>query len=106
MKRIVSREMLLAYPDFSKPFDVYTEANHSQLGAAICQNDKPIAFYSHKLNLEQTWYTTTECGLLAIVETLKEFCNVIIGHKIRIFTDHQNLIYKISTQNVLCLLIE
>jgi RNase H-like domain found in reverse transcriptase len=45
MKQIVSREMLLAYPDFSKPFNVYTDASHSQLGASICQNNKPIAFY-------------------------------------------------------------
>jgi hypothetical protein len=37
--------VLLAYPDLSKSFDVYTDAGHSQLGAAICQNDKPIAFY-------------------------------------------------------------
>jgi RNase H-like domain found in reverse transcriptase len=83
--------MLLAYPDFSKPFDVYTDAGHSQLGAAICQNDKLIAFYSRKLNASQTRYTTTERKLLSIVETLKEFCNILLGHTIRIFTDHQNL---------------
>jgi enoyl reductase-like protein len=94
MKRIVSRETLLAYPDFFKPFDVYTDASHSQLGAAICQNDKLIAFYSRKLNPAQTQYTTTEHKLLAIVETLKEFRNIWLGHTIRIFTDHQNLTYK------------
>jgi RNase H-like domain found in reverse transcriptase len=102
MKRIVSRETLLAYPDFSKPFDAYTDKSHSQLGAAICQNDKPMAFYSRKLNPSQTRYTTTERKLLAIVETLKEFCNVLLGHTICIFTDHQNLTYKISIQNMLC----
>jgi RNase H-like domain found in reverse transcriptase len=77
-----------------KPFDVYTDASRSQLGATICQNDKQIAFYSSKLSPAQTWYTTTECELLTIVETLKEFCNILFGHKIRIFTDHQNLTYK------------
>jgi RNase H-like domain found in reverse transcriptase len=86
--------MLLSYPDFFKPFDVYTDASHSQLGAAICQNDKLIAFYSCKLNPAQTRYTTTECELLTIVETLKDFRNILLGHRIRIFTDHQNLTYK------------
>jgi RNase H-like domain found in reverse transcriptase len=86
--------MLLAYADFFKPFDVYTDASHSQLGAAICQNDKLIAFYSCKLNPAQTRYTTTECELLTIVETLKDFRNILLGHRIRIFTDHQNLTYK------------
>jgi RNase H-like domain found in reverse transcriptase len=91
MKWIVSQETLLAYSDFSKPFDVYTNGSHSQLGAAICQNYKPFACYCCKLNPT----SMTERELLAIIETLKEFRNILLGHKIRIFTDLQNLTYKI-----------
>ena len=54
MKHIVSREMLLAYPNFNKPFDIHTDASHMQLGAVISQDGKPIAFYSRKLNPAQT----------------------------------------------------
>jgi hypothetical protein len=54
MKRIISRETLLVYPDFTKPFVIHTDASHTQLGAVISQNDKPIAFYSRKLNPAQT----------------------------------------------------
>ena len=49
MKKIVSRETLLAYPHFSEPFEIHTDASHTQLGAVISQNGKPIAFYSQKL---------------------------------------------------------
>jgi hypothetical protein len=102
MKRIVSRETLLSYPDFSQPFDVYTDASHTQLGAAICQNQRPLAFYSRKLNPAQTRYTTIERELLAIVETLKEFSNILIGHKVRVYTDHKNLTYKhFNTERVM-----
>ena len=66
-KRIIAREVLLAYPDFSKPFQVHTDASHYQLGAVISQDGKPIAFYSRKLKPEQTRYTTTERELLSIV---------------------------------------
>jgi RNase H-like domain found in reverse transcriptase len=45
------------------------------------------------LNPAQTQYTTNEHELLAIVETLKEFHNIHFGHKIRIFTNHQNHTY-------------
>ena len=48
MKRIISKETLLAYPDFSKPFIIHTDASHTQLGAVISQDGKPIAFYSKK----------------------------------------------------------
>ena len=86
--------MLLAYPDFSKTFEIHTDASDYQLGAVISQEGKPIAFYSRKLNNAQTRYTTTEKELLAIVETLKEFKNILLGQKIKVFTDHKNLTYK------------
>ena len=73
VKKIISRETLLSYPNFNEPFDIHTDASDLQLGAVISQNNKPIAFYSRKLNPAQTKYTTTEKELLAIVETLKEF---------------------------------
>ena len=73
-----------------------------QLGAIIMQENKPIAFYSWKLNPAQTRYTTTERELLSIVETLKEFRNILFGQEIMIFTDHQNLTYKnFNTERVL-----
>ena len=102
MKKILSRETLLAYPDFSKPFDIHTDASHTQLGAVVSQDGKPIAFYSRKLNPAQTRYTTTERELLAIVETLKEFRNILLGQKIEVHTDHKNLTYKhFSTERVM-----
>ena len=102
MKRIISRETLLSYPDFQKPFTIHTDASHTQLGAVISQNDKPIAFYSRKLNPAQTRYTTTERELLSIVETLKEFRNILLGHEIIVHTDHKNLTYKnFNTERVM-----
>jgi transposase InsO family protein len=91
MKRIIGKEVLLAYPDFDKEFVIHTDASHYQLGAVISQDGKPIAFYSRKLKPEQTRYTTTERELLSIVETLKEFRNILLGQRIVIHTDHKNL---------------
>jgi hypothetical protein len=93
---------MLAFPDFSKPFDIHTDTSHTQLGAVISQAGRPIAFYSRKLNPAQTRYTTTERELLAIVETLKEYRNILLGHTIRVYTDHQNLTYKnFTTERVM-----
>ena len=101
-KRIMAREVILAYPDFKKPFQVHTDASHYQLGAVISQEGKPIAFYSRKLNDAQTRYTTTERELLSIVETLKEYRNILLGHEIEVFTDHKNLTFKqFNTERVM-----
>jgi hypothetical protein len=102
MKRIMARETLLAYPDFNKPFIIHTDASHTQLGAVISQENRPIAFYSRKLSPAQTRYTTTERELLSIVETLKEFRNILLGQRITVYTDHKNLTYaNFNTERVM-----
>ena len=50
VKKVISRETLLAFPDFNQAFEIHTDASHTQLGAVISQQNKPIAFYSRKLN--------------------------------------------------------
>jgi transposase InsO family protein len=94
MKALIAKETLLTFPDFSKEFEIHTDASKLQLGACISQEGKPVAFYSRKLQPAQTRYTTTERELLSIVETLKEFRNILLGQKIKIHTDHENLTYK------------
>ena len=40
----------------------------------------------------QQRYSVTKIELLAIVETLKEFKGMLWGQKLKVFTDHKNLI--------------
>jgi RNase H-like domain found in reverse transcriptase len=102
IKAIMSRGTLLAYSDFSKDFHIYTDSSDYQLGAVIMQDDRPLAFYSRKLNSAQKRYTTVEQELLSIVETLKEFKNILLGQKLIVHTDHKNLLYqKMSTDCVI-----
>jgi hypothetical protein len=67
IKKIICREVMLTFLDFSKPFHIYTDASGKQLGAVITQDGKPIAFYSIKRNSAQQIYTTGEQELLSIV---------------------------------------
>ena len=77
---MIGREVLLAYPDFNAPFEIYTDASKLQIGAVMSQKGKPIAFYSLKMNSAQKNYTTTEKEIFSIVATLKEFRNILSGH--------------------------
>ncbi len=50
VKAAIAKETVLAYRDFLKPFEIYTDASSMQLGAVITQDNRPIAFFSRKLS--------------------------------------------------------
>ncbi len=91
VKATIIKEVVLSYPDFSKPFEIYTNASTKQLGAVITQENRPISFFSRKLFGAQSKYTVTKLELLAIVETLKEFNRMLWGQRINVYTNHKNL---------------
>jgi ribonuclease HI len=92
VKAIIAKEVVLAYPDYSKEFEIYTDASSKQLGSVITQGNRPLAFFSRKLSATQQKYSVTELELLAIVETLKEFKGMLWGQRLKVYTDHKNLI--------------
>ena len=81
MKAIVAMDALLVYPDHNQSFDIETDTCNYQLGAAIKQNGRPIAYYTPKLNSVQKNYSTIEKEQLAIMETFKEFRDMLLGAK-------------------------
>ncbi len=46
----MAQDVMLAYPDFTKVFDIYTVVSPKQLGAVIVQDGRPIAYFSRKLS--------------------------------------------------------
>jgi hypothetical protein len=91
VKATIAREVVLAYPDYSKVFEIYTNTSSTQLGAVIAQENRPIAFFSQKLSTMQRKYSVAKIELLAMVETLKEFKGILWGQSIKVYTDHANL---------------
>ena len=49
IKEELSKEAILSYPDFDKPFHLYTDASDLQLGATLMQDSKPLELLYKKI---------------------------------------------------------
>lgn len=61
---VMTKDIILDYPDFSKVFYLTTDASNFGIGAVMSQKteegyDRPLAFISRSLNLAERNYSTT-----------------------------------------------
>ena len=83
---------MLSYPDYNEIFEIYTDVSTRQLGTVITQKGKVVAYFSWKLSAAQQKYYVSELELLSIVECLKEFKGMLWGQRLKVYTDHKNLV--------------
>lgn len=74
-RSILSGSNIFQYPDFSRQFNLTTDASNFAVGAVLSQgpigSDKPIAFASRTLNKSEEKYSAIEKELLAVVWACK-----------------------------------
>lgn len=103
LRKILTSEPLLQYPDFEKPFYLTTDASNLAIGSVLSQgnlpNDLPIAYASRTLNKAESNYSTTEKELLAIVWSVKHFRPYLYGRKFFILTDHKPLTWLFNVKD-------
>lgn len=103
LREILSSNDVLAYPDFTLPFILTTDASDKALGAVLSQKfhdgERPITFISRTLSQTEENYATNEKEMLAVVWALHTLRNFIYGAKLKIFTDHLPLTFTLSPKN-------
>jgi hypothetical protein len=53
IKHQMAQETMITYPQFDKPFIIYTDASEKQIGGIVTQDNKPLGFFSRKLTETQ-----------------------------------------------------
>jgi hypothetical protein len=93
VKKLVSEDILLQYPDFNKPFELISDASVVGCGAVLLQDGKPVAFTSKKFSPAEQNYATGEQELAGIHHALFEWRCYLEGSVTKLVTDHHPLVY-------------
>lgn len=103
LKNKLTNPPVLAYPDFSKPFILTTDASGFACGAVLSQivdgEDRPIAFASKPFTKGEVNKITKEQELIAIHWGVKHFYPYLYGTFFTIKSDHKSLIYLFSLKD-------
>jgi hypothetical protein len=96
LKEAMVSLITLTLPNFSRPFDVTTDASNVAIGAVLSQGDRPIAFFSKKMCPRMQAASAYVRELFAITESVKKWRQYLLGRKFNIFTDQHSLKHLLS----------
>ena len=95
LKEALVGSEVIAYPDPTKPYKLFTDSSDYALGAVLvqCVNgvEKVIQYVSKKLNPAQRKWAVIEKEAWAVVYALKKLRPYLYGAEFTIYTDHKPL---------------
>ena len=95
LKTLLTISPITAFPDFSLPFRLYTDASTAGLGATLAQvregKECIICCASRSLNQAEKAYPATKLECLAIVWAIVKFRPYLMSMPFEVYTDHYAL---------------
>jgi hypothetical protein len=91
LKRKITEQPILVLPDFSKTFQVRCDASGFAIGAVLSQDDRPVAYFSEKLNEAKVKYSTYDKEFYAVIQALKKWRHYLIPKEFILYSDNHAL---------------
>jgi hypothetical protein len=91
LKRKITKQPVLVLSDFQKIFQVKCDASGFAIGAVLSQEDRPIAYFSKKLNEMKVNYSTYDTEFYAIIQALNKWRHYLIPKEFVLYSDNHAL---------------
>ena len=91
LKEAPVQDVVLAHPDMTQPFVIFTDASNYGVGAVLVQNSRPIWFASRSLTPLERKYDTREKEAIGVRFGLDKFKPYYYPNHVTVFNDHGNL---------------
>ncbi|GFX08363.1 retrovirus-related Pol polyprotein from transposon opus [Trichonephila clavipes] len=100
VKAAITKAPVLKFPDFKKPFELFTDGSSIGVGAILNQEQRPVVFAFRTLSAAERNYTVTERECLAVVWALNKFRTYLGSLPIKVITDHAALTHLTTGKNL------
>jgi hypothetical protein len=91
LKRKITEQPVLVLLDFQKTFQVKCDASGYAVGGVLSQDDRPVAYFSEKLDDAKLKYSTYDKEFYAIIQALKKWRHYLIPKEFVLYNDNHAL---------------
>jgi hypothetical protein len=91
LKRKITEQPILVLLDLKKTFQVKCDTRRFAIGAVLSQDDKPITYFSEKLNDAKIKYSTYDKEFYAVIQVLKKWRHYLVPKRFVLYSDNHAL---------------
>ena len=102
IRSALTSDQVLAFPDWSQPFHVFSDASGEAIGGLLCQKHptlgfRPIGYCGRAMTAPEKQLSVSHQECLAAVYTIKQFISYLTYSTFILHTDHMALRYLLTS---------
>jgi hypothetical protein len=100
LKEKITERPIMVLPNFGKTFQGRCDASGVAIGAVLSQDNRPVSYFSEKLNETKRKYSTYDKEFYAIIQALKKWRHYLVPQEFILYRDNQALKFIIRQEKL------
>jgi hypothetical protein len=100
LKKKITEQPIFVLSDFNKTFQVKCDTSGFAIGAVLSQDNRPVAYFSEKLNEAKIKYSTYDKDFYAVIQALKKWRHYLVPKEFVLYNDNHALQFVTQQENL------